>query len=119
MKLSIIIPVFNEEKTIQSVLEKVYSLVIPKMEKEIIVIDDGSTDNTAQKIQQFVKSHKNISFFKQIKNMGKGSAVVAGFAHVKGEYIIIQDADLEYNPQDIIKLVQVIQKNKNIAVYGT
>lgn len=121
MNLSIIIPVFNEEKTIKEVLEKVIALKIPKVEKEIIIIDDGSKDTTARQVNKVLQKHKleKISFFQQKTNKGKGAAVALGISHAKGEYIIIQDADLEYNPADIIRLTNTLGEKSHIAVYGT
>lgn len=118
MKLSIIIPVFNEEKTIREVLQRIVGLVLPHAEKEIIVVDDGSKDNTAGIIKGFIKNKKNIQFFKQ-QNMGKGAAVRSGILHATGDYIIIQDADLEYDPLDIIKMLDIVQQKKADVVYGT
>ncbi|MBI2031279.1 MAG: glycosyltransferase family 2 protein [Candidatus Levybacteria bacterium] len=117
MKLSIVIPVFNEEKTISKILEKVTKLKIPNAEKEIVVVDDGSTDKTAAKLSGF-----NISGLKIIhhkKNLGKGTAVRTGIENSSGDYIVIQDADLEYDPNDIKKLFIPIQKKMAKVVYGT
>ena len=114
MKLSIIIPVFNEEKTITEIMERVKVADIP-VDKEIIIIDDGSTDGTREKL-------KNINGVKIILhkiNQGKGAAVITGIKEAQGEYIIIQDADLEYDPNDIKKLLQPILENKTKVVYGT
>lgn len=124
MKLSIIIPVYNEEKTIAKVLQKVIDLKLLKTEKEIIVIDDGSTDRTNQKINELKKNlGKNLDKnFKQInheQNQGKGAAVKTGITNASGDYIVIQDADLEYNPQDIQKLIMPIIDNQTKVVYGT
>lgn len=121
MKLSIIIPVFNEEKTIIPVLQEIVALELPRTIKEIILVDDGSTDKTAQKIKTYIKKVKNtnITFFQHSKNQGKGAAVKTGITHSTGDYIIIQDADLEYNPSDIRVLLEHLQKNSSAAVYGT
>jgi len=125
MKLSIIVPVFNEEKTVSEVLEKLSKLTIKGMEKEIIVVNDGSTDNSKLEIQSFSKAQGKNSKLKGIKvishnnNLGKGAAVRTGIKHAKGDYIVIQDSDLEYNPKDIAKLLLPIIKNKAIIVYGT
>ncbi len=115
MKLSIIIPVYNEEKTIRQLLEKVQKVEFPGIEKEIIVIDDGSTDQT----KSILDSMKGLAIVSHKKNQGKGMAVRTGIKNSSGDYIVIQDADLEYNPQDIIKLVKPILENKAAVIYGT
>jgi len=114
MKLSIIIPVFNEEKTIAKLLEKVIAVKIPGVTKEIIVIDDCSTDETVKNI-----SKKGIIFLKHDVNQGKGAAVKTGINKASGDYIIIQDADLEYNPEQIKLLTQPVLDKKAKVVYGT
>ena len=116
-RLSIIIPVFNEEKTVRQVIKKVGSLVFDEVEKEVIVVDDGSTDATASTINNLQLTNKSIKIFRHTKNQGKGAAVRTGIAKATGDYIIIQDADLEYNPDDIKKLLSAVKKDK--VVYGT
>lgn len=120
MKLSIIIPVFNEEKTIIPILDKLAKLRLP-IEKEIVVVDDGSSDKTAQKVKEFLNTHRkdNIYFYQHKKNTGKGSAVRTGIENATGAYIVIQDADLEYNPEDIPLLLGEILQKKAEIVYGT
>lgn len=111
--LSIIIPVFNEEKTIKHLLEKVTKVRLPDgITKEIIIIDDGSTDKTATILSKF-------QILKHQKNMGKGAAVRTGIKKVSGDYIIIQDADLEYSPKDYYKLLQPILKKQAKIVFGS
>lgn len=117
MKLSIIIPVYNEEKTVISLLEKVEKLVIPGVKKEIVVVDDGSSDNSKHRIQN--ANIKGIKFFSHKKNQGKGAAVITGIKNATGDYIVVQDADLEYNPQEIRRLFKPIQQGKAEVVYGT
>jgi len=119
MKLSIIIPVFNEEVSIVDVIKNVQDIEIPKVTKEIIVVDDGSTDATASVISKFRSQNSNLKIITHKKNQGKGAAVITGIKHATGEYIIIQDADLEYNPQFIIKLVEPILSKESQVVYGT
>jgi len=114
MKLSIIIPVFNEEETIAQVIDRVKDLKIPSVEKEIIVVNDGSTDKTLDRIK-----NKNIIFLTHSRNKGKGAAVKTGIEKSTGEYIVIQDADLEYDPKDIIRLLDKVQKKEAEVVYGT
>lgn len=119
MKLSIIIPVFNEEKTILQVLKRLNDVKIPGIVKEIIVVDDGSWDSTPEKIKSS-KFFKKIKFAQHAINQGKGKALQTGIKEAKGDYIIIQDADLEYNPNDIGRLILAINKDKKIeVVYGT
>jgi len=113
MKLSIIIPVWNEEKTIETILKRVLDVKLP-WKKEVVVVNDGSTDNTEKLINKF----KNIVYVKK-ENGGKGSAVRAGLEKASGDYVIIQDADLEYDPIQIPKLLEVAEKNPGCAIYGT
>lgn len=114
MKLSIIIPVYNEEKTIAEVIKRVNAVKIPGVIKEVIVVDDGSTDKTVSKIDK-----KKVKFYENATNMGKGAAVKNGIDHATGDYVIIQDADLEYNPEFIAVLIKPILEKKAKVVYGT
>lgn len=119
MKLSIIIPVFNEEKTIDEVLGRVLSLRIAGVTKEVIVVDDGSTDATASEIKNSKSKIKNFKFYRHKKNLGKGAAVKTGIENSTGDYIVIQDADLEYDPHDLKKLLAYVIEKKSKVVYGT
>lgn len=119
MKLSIIVPAFNEEKTIKTVLENVLSLNLPKIDKEIVVVDDGSSDKTPEIVEAVAKKNKNIHFIKHEINQGKGAAVQTGIKNSTGEILLIQDADLEYSPLDIPKLIAPIIEGKEKVVYGT
>jgi glycosyltransferase involved in cell wall biosynthesis len=118
MKLSIVIPVFNEEKTVSQVLKKVSEVRIAGVTREIIVVDDGSTDKTVSIVLELRKKLKGIKFIRHDKNMGKGSAVRSGIKNASGDFIVIQDADLEYDPNDIPRLLSFI-KEKNDVIYGT
>ncbi len=118
MKLSILIPVYNEEKTIERLLKKVNDISILDVEKEIIVIDDGSTDRTSKLIEKLHKEGK-IILIKHDRNQGKGAAIRSGLNHATGDYTIIQDADLEYDPADIASLLTPIIEKKTEVVYGT
>lgn len=112
MKLSVIVPVFNEEKTIKEIIKRVKKV---KFQKEIIVVDDGSTDKT----KQIVRSIRNIKLVEHKKNLGKGTAVRTGIKIAKGDIILIQDADLEYDPNDYEKLIKPIVSGKTKVVYGS
>lgn len=114
--LSVIIPVYNEKKTINSIINKV--LKVRNIKKQLIIIDDGSTDGTVQILKKISKKkiHKLI-FSKQ--NKGKGHAIKLGQKYIKGKYVIIQDADLEYNPADYKKILKILKKKDNKVVYGS
>lgn len=117
--LSIVIPVFNEEKTIGTVLENVKKILLPEIDMEIIVVDDGSEDESAKIISSIASKNKNIKLIRHKRNMGKGAAVVTGFESAKGDILLIQDADLEYDPKYIPKLIKPILSNSEEVVYGT
>lgn len=119
MKLSIIIPAYNEERTISELLGRVDELDLGKTEKEVIIIDDGSKDKTLSIIKDFGKNKKNVKILEHKKNRGKGAAVITGIKEASGDILIIQDADLEYDPQDIPKLILPIIQKKFRVVYGT
>lgn len=113
--LSIVIPVFNEKKTINEIIKRVENVKIPKVKKEVIIVDDGSTDGTKEILKR-INKHK-ILFHK--KNAGKGSAVLTGIKHSIGTIIVIQDADLEYDPKEFRKLIVPILKKEYSVVYGS
>jgi glycosyltransferase involved in cell wall biosynthesis len=115
MKLSVVIPVYNEKNTILDVLHRVREVDIPK---EIIVVDDFSTDGTRE-ILQNLPSSEDLQFLFQPKNAGKGAALRAGFAVVSGDIVVIQDADLEYDPAEYPGLIQPILANKADVVFGS
>ncbi|MEJ7613224.1 Glycosyltransferase involved in cell wall biosynthesis [Candidatus Fervidibacteria bacterium JGI MDM2 SSWTFF-3-K9] len=113
-KLTIVIPVYNERGTVMTVLEKVKALSVSK---EIIVIDNLSTDGTRELLETV--SDPEIRVVLQSKNLGKGTSVKLGFAMAKGEWVIIQDADLEYEPTDILRLLEHAEKTGEVAVFGS
>lgn len=119
MKLSIIIPVFNEEKTISEILKRVNEVEILGIEKQIVLVNDGSTDATASEIRNSKLETRNFKIINHEKNMGKGAAVRTGIKNATGDYIVIQDADLEYNPKDIARLVKPVLEGASKVVYGT
>jgi glycosyltransferase involved in cell wall biosynthesis len=113
MNLSVIVPVYNEAPTVKKVLS---NLVKVKEVKEVIIVNDGSTDDSEKEIKK-VKS-KKIKYFKK-KNGGKGSAVKLGLANVTGDYTLIQDADLEYDPREIPLLLEPLDREGVEVVYGS
>jgi len=115
MKLSIIIPAYNEEKTIQALLSKVKKADTGKIKKEIIVVEDGSSDKT----RDILEKEKGIIKVFHKKNHGKGYAIRTGLRKAAGDIIIIQDADLEYNPNEYSKLLRPILEGKTKVVYGS
>lgn len=116
--LSIIIPVYNEEKTVGILLQRVFKVSLPnQIKKEIIVVEDGSTDSSKFKIQNSKLKKIKIIFHK--KNLGKGAAVRSGLKIATGDYIVIQDADLEYDPTYYPLLLKPILENQESIVYGT
>lgn len=118
MKLSILIPVFNEERTIERLLKKVNEIHLPNINKEIIIIDDGSTDKTKNIIESSIRKSE-IILIRHNTNKGKGAAIKTGLSYATGDYSIIQDADLEYDPADINSLLSPIIENRAEIVYGT
>ena len=118
MKLSIIMPVYNEEKTIQEIVRRVQDVAV-EAEKEIIIVNDGSSDGTAQALDLVAEDYDNIVLIHQPRNRGKGAALRKGFARATGEIVLIQDADLEYDPKDYDMLLQPILDGRADVVYGS
>jgi len=116
-RLSVVIPVFNEHRTLPVLLERVRNT---PFEKEIILVDDGSTDGTRQDLQAMAqRGEEGVRVFFHEKNRGKGAALRTGFEHVTGDVVIIQDADLEYDPQDYGRLLEPILDGRADVVYGS
>lgn len=116
-KLSIVVPVFNEEKTISEIIGKLINLNISGWEKELIVVDDGSTDSTPEVISSF----RNVLIvLRHKRKKGKGAAICSGFQRISGDAVIVQDADLEYDPSDIEKMISELEASTGVdAVYGS
>ena len=120
--LSIVIPAFNEEKTIVKILNKIKGAELPiNWDKEILITNDCSTDSTELAIKEYMdkNSEMDISYFKHYKNKGKGSALHTSIEHAKGDYIIIQDADLEYNPEEYSVMLKPVIDGYADVVYGS
>ena len=116
MKLSVVIPVYNENDTIELLLERVMSVGLAD---EIVIIDDGSTDGTRKLLQKLASTHEIIHLILHETNQGKGAAVQTGFQAATGDLILIQDADLEYDPRDYVTLLQPIREGLADVVYGS
>ena len=114
IKLTIIIPVYNEIKTIEKLIKKILNLNI---KKQIIVVDDGSTDGTQLLLKKYKNKINKLIMHK--KNSGKGSAIKSAQKFVRGKYIGIQDADLEYDPKDLVRIVSEMEKKNLNIVYGS
>ena len=116
--LTIIVPVYNEKRFLNIILDKIINLKIRKM--QIIVVDDGSDDGSTDILKKkFLKNKKIDKIIFHKKNTGKGSAIKSAQKFIKGKYVVIQDADLEYNPIDLIKIYKFIQKYNYKVVYGS
>ena len=120
MRLSIIIPVYNEESTIGQVIDRVLAVELPDLEKEIIISDDGSRDNTPSIIRDYSEKHSvTIKAHSSLINLGKGAAVRFGLHFATGDIVLIQDADLELNPEEYPALLEPILRGETDVVYGS
>ena len=121
-KLSILIPAYNEAKTIHLILDKIKAVrLVNDIQKEIIIVDDHSTDHTDKAIDRYIQDNPDldIRFFRQDKNMGKGAALHRAIKEATGEYLIVQDADLEYDPEEYNELLVPVIKGFADVVYGS
>jgi len=115
MTISIIVPVYNEEKTLARILDSLLDLPI---EKEIIAVDDGSTDSSPNMLREYSERQK-IIYIRHDTNRGKGAAIVTGLTAANGDYTVIQDADLEYDPHDIVSMAETARSQNADAVFGS
>jgi glycosyltransferase involved in cell wall biosynthesis len=116
MKLSVVMPVFNEVRTIEEIVARVRSA---PFEKEIVIIDDCSTDGTVDLLRKIANQSENIKVFYHARNRGKGAALRTGFGQVSGDIVIIQDADLEYDPREYPRILEPILDGRADVVYGS
>jgi len=117
MKLSVVIPVFNEKTTVEKLVEMVRA--VDGVEKEIIIVDDASTDGSVAILESLQTKYPDIKVIFKKVNKGKGDTLKVGFQHTTGDYVIIQDADLEYDPKDISKLLRALAEEKVDVIYGS
>ena len=120
MKLSIIIPAYNEERTIHLILQKVDEVkLIADIEKEVIIVNDCSTDRTSETVKNIISKYSYMRFVEHIENKGKGAAIHTGIKEATGDYIIVQDADLEYDPSEFNILLKPMIDGFADVVYGS
>jgi glycosyltransferase involved in cell wall biosynthesis len=118
MKLSIIIPAYNETKTIREIVSRVNAVNLLGLDREIVIVDDGSTDGTREILEELRQS-ANVRVFLQPKNCGKGAAVWRGMQEANGDIMVIQDADLEYDPAELPQLIDPILRGVADVVFGS
>jgi glycosyltransferase involved in cell wall biosynthesis len=116
--ISVVIPVYNEAQTISEILRQVRAVELP-YERELIVVDDYSTDGTREILEAEAREHNGTRVFLHAQNLGKGAAVRTGLKQVSGDVVIIQDADLEYDPRDYARLLRPIEEGRTKVVYGS
>ena len=117
MLLSIVIPVYNEKNTVLDIIKKIDSLPT-SLNRELIIVDDGSTDGTRE-ILKSLENRNDVKLIYKESNSGKGDSLKVGFKNSKGDYVIVQDADLEYEPEDYFKLLEAIDGKDNTIIYGS
>ena len=119
VRLTVVIPCFNEERTVETCIERVLSIKDESLDLEIIFVDDCSTDNSVKIAKQMARKYSELTVLQSNKNLGKGAALRKGFQQATGQIVAIQDADLEYNPLDLKRLIVPIVENEADVVFGS
>lgn len=117
--LSVVIPCFNEERTLQAIVDRVLGAEILGLDLEIVIVDDGSSDGSVSVIKALTERHSQVVGYYHPQNQGKGAALRTGFQHVSGDIVLVQDADMEYNPLDYPKLLKPIVDGRADVVFGS
>lgn len=115
-KLSVVMPVYNEQAMVRTTIERILAL---PLEIELLCVDDGSSDGSLEILEGLAKEHAQLQLFRQPRNMGKGAALRRGIAQATGEFVVIQDADMEYDPADYALLLEPLLSDKADVVYGS
>jgi glycosyltransferase involved in cell wall biosynthesis len=119
--LSVVIPAYNEELTLSRILDQVFAVDLPEVDLDVVMVDDCSTDGTRQVMDEYLEENKNypLRLFSQPKNKGKGAAIHRGIEEARGDYLVIQDADLEYDPGEYRVLLKPLLTGRADVVYGS
>jgi len=117
--LTVVVPCYNEEQTLEKCISRILAIQDQSLQVEIIIVDDCSTDSSAEIAQRLTAEYSRIAYYRHERNKGKGAALRTGFQRATGDYVAIQDADLEYNPQDLKKLLDPLRKDNADVVFGS
>lgn len=118
-RLTLVIPCYNEERTLQACIRKVLAIADESLELDVVIVDDGSTDQSVEIAEELSQKHPEVRLIRHDRNQGKGAAVATGFKNARGEFVAIQDADLEYDPMDLRRLVVPLVEGRADVVMGS